>query len=287
MKINNTSLATSRMDSKQASFKAGNPGFADKSKQFVKDLVEPQRLGNMGRWLFLGTAFVFLLGGRIIGSRDKNEKRETITRDVPTIAVVAGAVPILEKWMSKIIQKRSGFAILGNEKEKEAEDTYAAIKAGTKEPSALKKLAKSLDIVSYAKLKNWYVFDENLASGFQGFCERLSNLGGNLKKIFSSLNDDTKAKLSALSSDNKEFMAQLLDNKGITTEKLEEHKKLLQNIIKEFKNHENNALKQAEFKKALPKLISISGTLALLGVFIPLFNIWVTEQVNKKEGKEV
>lgn len=275
MKINNTSLQTSRMNNKQAALTAQNPSFGGKGLQFVKDLVEPERVGTMGRWLFLGTAFVFLLGGRIIGSRDKNEKRETITRDVPSIVIIAGAVPIIEKFLSKHIQKHTGFAILGNAEEKKAQDIYAEIKAGTKDASAANDLPKQ--IISYAQLKTWYTFDENLASGFKGFSERLSNLGGNLKKIYSKLGDKFKEDLKGLSDDNKTFMAELFDTKNET---------LLNKIKDAFKDKKGNeALKQAEFIKASPKLISIAGTLALLGIFVPVFNIWLTEQVNKKEGQ--
>lgn len=273
MKINNTSIQTSRMKNKQA---ITNPGFTGKSTQFIKDLVEPQRFGNMGRWLFLVTAFVFLLGGRILGSRDKNEKRETITRDVPTIIIIAGAVPIIEKFLSKHIQKHTGFAILGSKNEKEAENTYTAIKNGTKHAIDAESLEK--EIVSYAQLKTWYTFDEKLASGFQGFSERLSNLGGNLKKIYSRLGDEFKKDLEGLSYDNKTFMTQLFEDKN---------KGLLTKLKEAFRNKEGNeALKQAEFLKAAPKLISMTGTLALLGIFIPLFNIAVTEKVNKKEESE-
>lgn len=271
MKINNTSIQTSRMNNKQAT-KAQNPNFKG-VQQFVKDLVEPQRAGNMGRWLFLATAFVFLLGGRILGSRDKNEKRETITRDVPSIILIAGAVPIIEKFLSKRIQKNSGFVIIGNKNEKEAEETYNAIKKGTKHAVDAHNLDK--DLVSYAQLKSWYTFDENLASGFKGFSERLSNLGGNLKKIYSALGNDFKKDLEGLSFDNETFMKALFKGKN---------KKLLDKIKEAFKDKKGNeALKQAEFIKATPKLISMTGTLALLGIFVPSFNIWLTEKLNKEE----
>lgn len=273
MKINNTSLQTSRMNNKQIS-RAQNPSFTG-TQQFMKDLVEPQRFGNMGRWLFLATAFVFLLGGRILGSRDKNEKRETITRDIPSIVLIAGAVPIIEKFLSKHIQKRTGFAILGNAKEKEAEDTYTAIKNGTKQAADAEKLEK--ETVSYAQLKTWYTFDENLTSGFKGFSERLSNLGGNLKKIYSALGDSFKQELKGFSDDNKTFVTELFEDKN---------QGLLEKIKTAFKDTKGNeALKQAEFIKATPKLISMAGTLALLGIFVPSFNIWLTEKLNKEEGQ--
>lgn len=272
MKINNTSIQTSRMKNKQA---ITNPGFTGKSTQFVKDLVEPQRFGNMGRWLFLVTAFVFLLGGRILGSRDKNEKRETITRDVPTIIIIAGAVPIIEKFLSKHIQKHTGFAILGNKNEKETEDTYAAIKAGTKNADAAKDLPKEL--ISYAQQKNWFVFDENLASGPKGFLERLLNLGGDPKKVCSKLSENIEKALEKFNKNGQEFIDEIHKPENST---------LLKEIMDAFKDPKNNALKHAEFLKAIPKLISMAGTLALLGIFIPLFNIAVTEKVNKKEESE-
>lgn len=273
MKISNISASNNKMNNKQVAFQSS---FVERtyegSKKIAKDLFEPERFGNMGRWLFLATAFIFLLGGRIIGSRDKNEKRETLTRDVPTIAIIAGAVPILERWMSKHLQRYTGFAIMGNTKEKDSEDIYAEINSGAKNASEAEKLEKG--VVSNGQLKNWYIFDENLSSGFQGFCERLSNLGGNLKKTFSCLNDDIKEKLKGLNSENKAFMKELFDGKNSD---------LLKTIEGLFKDKEgNNALRQAEFMKAVPKLVSIAITLGLLGIFIPLFNIGVTEKLNKQ-----
>lgn len=214
-----------------------------------------KRVGTMSLDLFTANAFVFLLGGRLISSRDKNEQRETLTRDIPTILAAVYGVPKVEEFAAKLIQDKKGFAI------GEAVDPK-------------KIFGKSrLEVANFSKLDDWYRYDDKLAKGFDSFSERLSSKGGNLKKIYSSLSDKIKNELSNFSKDNKTFMQELSQNA-----------KLKQEIQNEFsKNEGNNALRLARRFKAIPKLIGFALTLAFIGIFIPRLNIHITEKINKNK----
>jgi len=223
--------------------------FMGNTKNIIRDkYIEPTRAGSMSRNLFVTAAFAFLLSGRLIKSRDNNEKRETLTRDIPTILLAVQGVPFFEKIIAKTIQNKSGFAILNN-------------------PNNCKD-----GIANGEQIKDWYKYDNQLVSGFKGFTERLSSLGGNLKKITSSLSEELKGQLKNFSEDNSKFMEELSNNKTLE-----------QSVEKAFKEDGNNASKQASFKKALPKVAGIVTTLGLIGIFIPNLNIFITEAISKKK----
>ena len=84
----------------------------------VCDFLTLERRGPMIRTLFLANAFGFLLGSRLITSRDKEEKREILIRDLPTIGVAVMGVPVVAKWVAKGIQKKSGFVIMEESEQK-------------------------------------------------------------------------------------------------------------------------------------------------------------------------
>lgn len=242
------------------------PAFSGLGKYIQDDLVKFQKSGTMSRHLFIVNAFAFLLGTRMITSRDKDEKREVMIRDIPTIIIAVIGVPIIAKhFAQKIIQPKSGFAIMG-----EGEKSLYH-KIFDKKPKTPPK-----DIMSYSKLEDMYVFNENLQSGFKGFSERLDKFGGNLKKIYSSL-DDVKSELAGFSTDNKEFMKQLnsAENKG-----------LLETIKKAMAIKDNAVLKQASFLKTVPTILGFLSVFATVGVLIPKLNIYITETIHKNRKKQ-
>jgi hypothetical protein len=115
-------------------------------------LFDLDRTGHMSRLLFI--------------INDNNERREAITRDIPTIVVVAMGIPVVQKWLAKRMQEKTGLV-----------------------------LTHDGDIAKSSQVKEWYKYDEKMTTGFDGFTKRLSEMGGNLKKIFSRLDEDTKSKL--------------------------------------------------------------------------------------------
>lgn len=252
-----------------------------KLKQTLKsrgqELLTLQRSGPMSRDLFIANAFAFLLGTRLITSRDKDEKREILIRDIPTIVIAVMGVPAVQNLVAGKIQNKSGFAFMKEGKKAEgfakwiSEDVkklgkFLHIGKGkNKEEKLVKK------VVNYAELKDWYVYDENLASGFDGFAKRLSDQKGNLKKIFSSLGKEVKESLASFKDSNEELMQQLSQNK-----------QLKDTIANGFKDLKNNALKQASWVRTIPTLIGFAATLGIVGLLIPKTNIAITERIHKK-----
>lgn len=218
----------------------------------LKDFFQLGRNGNMTRGLFVANAFAFLLGGRLVTSRDANEKRETLTRDIPTIVLAVYGVPVIKKWVAKQIQKQTGFAIIDERKR----------------------------VASSSQLKDWYQYDNNLAVGFDGFSVRLAHKG-NLKKIYSSLCDDVKNKLANFNKDNHRFMEEL---------SLPKNNDLKRTIQEAFSNPKGNKVfEHVAFLKTIPTVIGFAVTLGTIGIFIPKLNIFITEKINKSKevkGKE-
>lgn len=247
--------------------KASNVAFSGKmsglGKSF-KDIFSLQRAGNMSRELFTLNAFAFLLGGRLVTSRDKNEIRETATRDIPTILIAVFGVPAIGNKLAEVMHNNSGFAICASEPKKTLKEFFSG-EAGSK---------TKMTPVSYEKLSDWYKFDDKLAGGFEKFAQRLQDCGGNMKKICSSLDKEMKSKLSGFSEVNAKFMDEL--NKT-------EHSALKADIEKAFKCDKNGALRQAKWLKTIPALAGFVMTLGLIGMMIPKLNIAITESINKKK----
>lgn len=243
MKINNSIPQINNINNSQTpSFK----GFAGVKKYVTDDLVKLQKSGVMARHLFFLNAIVFMLGARIVTSRDKDERREVMVRDIPTITIASLGVPILSKLIAqKLIQPKSGFAIMDE---------------GGK------------SITSYDNIDDLYRYNKDLHSGFNGFSERLNKLGGNLKKIYSSLSDEVKNKLSNFSSDNKKFMEELNSNK-----------ELLETIKTGMTGKENAVLKRASFLKTVPTILGFATVLGSIGILIPKLNIYITEAIHKNK----
>lgn len=292
MKINNTTPLINNVQTNHTQKTA----FKGLERFKPTKLFSLDRQGPMNTDLFIISAFVFLLGSRLFNSRDgkngdkanekisfwkkiknffkqitkficdksltlrqkikrffdffreKNEIRETIVRDVPTIIIAVSGVPFIAKKSAKFIQNKTGFAICEN------------IKNGA---------------AKYSQIEDWYKYDENIALGFKGFSERLKNLGGNLKEIYSSLDSNMKEQLKGLSDNNDEFIKQLNQKRD-----------LLKILETEMAKSGNKVLQQALFLKNATEFIGFGLTFILLGLCIPKLNIFITESLHKNKKEE-
>lgn len=254
MKINNSTPAVInnvQNNQKKVAFGSNSNGLVTRGTDFLKKTFVQERQGNLSRGLFILTAFTFLLGSRLVTSRDNNERRETLTRDVPTFIIAVQGVPVIGNFIAKKMQKSKGFALIEDIK------------------------AKDIELAKNTQLKDWYQYDNHLNTGFEGFVKRLSDVGANLKKVCSSLNDDVKAKIANFSEDNAKFI-----------DELSKDKTLKQTLETEFGKEGNNALKKASFLKVIPKLAGFLITLVTIGIFIPEFNIFLTESINKNKARK-
>lgn len=237
---------------------------------FLHDLSHPSgllnldRSGTMSRNLFIVNAALFLLGSRLVTSRDKDEKREVLIRDIPSIVLAVKGVPLFKDFIAKHLQEHTGFVI--NEK-------------GTKKVNGKEVEAPAKgDAATYSRLEDLYVYDKNLdkSVGLQGFSKRLSSFGGDLKKIYSTLSDDIKESLKDCEDKNNDAVIKKIKDKGLA-EKIKE-------ALADAKN--NKALKKAETYNSAVAMTGFACTIALMGVIIPKLNIHITEMVHKKDNKK-
>lgn len=271
MKINNTvPPVVNTSVPPNGSNGAKNPSFSglkdlpDKAHKFLTLSKE----GPMTRNLFVANAFVFLLGSRLVTSRDNDEKREILIRDIPTILIAVLAVPIISDIAAKAIQEKTGFAIMKTkDNPKPSENKLTQWYNDT-----FKK--NKMETASYGQLEDWYVYNDKLSKeqGLKGFSERLADLKANLRNVYSSLSPDIADGIKKIeANDNKSFI-----------EKLTSDKELSEKVINALKNGKNNALKHASNWKTLTKIAGFGSTLALVGLLIPNMNIAITRAVNKR-----
>lgn len=265
---NNTNTNSVAFTGKKINCKDIKDAFTKDSGWLPDSLLKLKRQGTMGGNLFLTNAFAFLLGTRIITSRDKDEKREIFIRDIPSIIIAVFGVDSIQKATANLLNKK-GFPIMIKKEES------GWIMKG------LKKLIGKEDNgdyseVSYNQLKDWFVYDKNNPIGLEKFSKRLchKDLGGNLKTIYSTLSKDIEKDLANCTT-NEEVIS-----------KFKAHKNIEEKIVEALSNTKNNALHQAETLKTVPTIVGFAVTLALLGFFIPKLNIHITEKISKKRKAE-
>lgn len=269
MKINNFNTASAVNNNQPPAFKGNLSEFKAAAKQDAKKFLSLERSGTMNRKLFIANAFAFLLGTRIVTSRDKDEKREIFIRDIPSIMFAVAGVPTIQNAIAKTLQKSKkadGFVFTEKSNNRLEVSKWILNKLG-KTPK------EKVTPMSYGDLKSLYVYDENIHSGLAGFSQRLADNGGNVKGIFSNLSEDIKSGIAKLSNDNTNFIKELgkHENNGIADK-----------IKEALKTDKNSALKKAEFLRTIPTVVGFGLTLSLLGIFIPKLNIHITETINKK-----
>lgn len=275
MKINNVSPIIN--NDKSVAFKGCEiKPLKEIAKDEVKKLLTLQRNGPMSRHLFLTNAFVFLLGSRLVTSRDKDEKREIFIRDVPSIVAAVFGVPFFQKIIEKKLQGNSGIATMRLNKTPEKSDfsKWIAVKIFKKDVKELDKgLKPEHSSLTFNQIKSVYKYDENLSSGLRGFSERLCNLNEavDLKKMYSNLPGEIKQGIEKIkANNNQDFIKALLKDK-----------KLSGKVIEALKSDKNAILKKAEFLKTIPIMTGFGITLALLGLIVPRTNIFITETISK------
>lgn len=255
MRINNAAPNNIKsLQSKNPTFSGFNPKELCKNGlDSAKNLFQLTRQGTMSRNLFIVNAYVFLLGSRLISSRDENEIRETLTRDVPTILLAAQGLPIFKTMIARKMHEKMGIPLFENVK-------------------------TSKGVASSSQLSDWFVYNEKLHSGFDGFLDRLDKLGGNFNEICKPLGKDDaeiKTGLDKINAKtNKEFK-----------EALSKDFKLKQLLENAFKSEKNAAFAKASWLRTIPSIFGFVCTLGLIGIFIPKFNIYLTEMLNK--GKKL
>ncbi|MDD3013639.1 MAG: hypothetical protein PHC34_08055 [Candidatus Gastranaerophilales bacterium] len=234
-------------------------------------------------WMLMGV----VIGSRYFQARDKDEKREILTRDLIGLSGYLFAMPILMKGIASIVEKKTGFL---TSFKKNVNDIKENIPNKTKGfGSSIKGYvlqAKGYKLLSYANIKQTYVVDEKInnvkMSDFANLITKnTSEEGNHLYKILSFAigKEKMEKELTTDKRNNagiKEWLKNLEDAPVVDTVK----KDLLETIKTQFK--ENGAVhKKAELLKSVPDLFALTSIITLLGWFLPWFNIHYTRALYK------
>lgn len=227
--------------------------------KFLK-LTELENDGSMTRHAFVSLAFIFLLGARYLQARSQDEKREVATRDFIGVVSAVYAVPELKKLIGGYIDKRSKIPA---------------------KLTSFKDLETRFSETDFSRRKN----------GLASMLTDIKELNGDLKTCLGVLGDKVNTPLAELSKKLK-FEKQLDSNDNIlelvtkaqdsakTNAGVKESLETIQNAF----GKDNALLKKANLLKSIPDATCILLTAAMLGFFIPWFNIQYTKK--KYVGKD-
>lgn len=216
------------------------------------------RNGSLSRPMFFLVATIFLLGGRFIKSRSNDERRETVTRDVPAIALSVAGAPMANKAMAYAVTKSTGVPIITLDG---------------------KKGFLNANFSSQKQLIDWY--SDLGKNPLVNFSETVNKHGGNLQKVFKKLGFTDKLNAITTATDNNGILAAIKNAQANNTEAF----KVLEEAMKGLKQ-DNALLKFAKKSQAYVKLAGIGLTASILGFFLPRLNIIMTRNKYQKKVDE-
>ena len=263
MKINNhlsTPAYNNKYGSKQTNTST-NPAFGDLKTVGSKILKECNcDNGSLSRYAFLFISFVFLVGSRFVESRNNDERREVLTRDIPAVALSGGGVPIMTGAAAYAITKKSGIPISTSKKKDSI--LHAAL-------------------CSQKQVKDWYSDLKNADNPLINLMNTVERHGGNIRKVMNKFGFGKELGAISTSLENKDIIAaaQTAQQNG------SESFKTLENLIRNIPE-DNKVLKFAKNAQAYVKVGGIAVTAGLLGFFLPRLNILITNKKHEKKSKE-
>lgn len=216
------------------------------------------RNGSLSRTMFFLVATIFLLGGRFIKSRSNDERRETVTRDVPAIALSVAGAPMANKAMAYAVTKSTGIPIITLDG---------------------KKGFWNANFSSQKQLIDWY--SDLGKNPLVNFSETINKHGGNLQKAFKKLGFTDKLNAITTATDNNGILTAIKNAQTSNTEAF----KALEEAMKGLKQ-DNAVLKLAKKSQAYVKLAGIGLTASILGFFLPRLNIVMTRNKYQKKVNE-
>lgn len=287
MKLSNHTAVVPNYTLKQKDNKQ-NPSFKGMS---AADMWNKVDLKGHNMPLCVLTAFTLgiTLGARLVQARDKDERREVLTRDFIAISSFLFAVPALRKLSAVMMKNRTGIPLY-----------YGG--TGNKVLDILRP-EKGIEVISRNGLKAWFTNVSKLKDGIVTFAENLSNVGGNLPKIFSNADEATRKNLSLIASElgvatndhgkglvipatNEAVIKMLKDAKalGDKNPKVAEALKQVVETLDSDKREVNKIYEKAVLLKSIPEVVNFSLVAVFLGGLLPAFNIWYTKR--KYKGQE-
>lgn len=241
------------------------------SGDFLKKLE--YKGANVPHALLLFYTLGLMLIPRTLRARDKDERREIITRDAIGLPVLTLALPISRNFIATAARKISGLPI------------SSKLASGVENIKNHLNPKNGVGLLSFENIEDIYSGVSKYKNCIVDFSENIHSLGGNLSKLFGHLSKDSKNALLQVSTalgQNKipsknEDIIELLKNAKENTS-LKQH---VQTIVTELESKDNNLIKIARRLKSLPEAASIIGVSGFLGWYINIFNINKTKKLHE------
>lgn len=242
----------------QPSFKRGMPSKQSLQKAFdwLGDKCNVEN-GSLTREMFLAVSFLFLLGARFIEARDKDERREILTRDIPAIAVSGVGAFLLNNPVGRLVTKKSGVPI-----------TF--------------KNDKSLAFAQQKQVRDWYTNLSKVPDTLETFAQTIDRNGGNIQKVMKKFGFENEMKAISDSATNVDVIKALKDAKANKPAAFEALENLLKNV-----SDKNKVFKFAKSAQAYVKLSCLAVTAAFLGYFLPKLNIIITRKKCLEQAQQI
>lgn len=255
------SYANRQNSTNSPSFKGGaNASTARKAFEWLGEKCNIDSNGSLTRSMFFAVGTLFMLGGRFFESRDNDEKREVVTRDIPAVALSCAGAPLLNQGVAYAITKKSGIPIVTNGK------TFSI---------------KNLGFTSQKQLTDWYSNLNNADNPLINLSEMVERNGGNIRKVMTKFGFADKLDAITDAKGNNEILTALKDAQTKGSESFKALENALKNVGKD-----NKVLKFAQNSQAAVKLGCIGFMAALLGYFLPHLNIITTKNKYSKKLQE-
>lgn len=243
------------------SFGSAQPNAARKAFEWLGGQCNIQSNGSLTRAAFFAVGTLFMLGGRFVESRDNDERREVVTRDVPGVAIACFGAPLLNNASAYLVTKKTGIPIA----ELQGKDP-------SQKPSFM-----NARFVSQKQVVDWYSDLEKLDNPLVNFAETIERQNGNLKKVMKKFGFEKELNAISTASDNKTLVEAIKEGKAKNTAEFKKLEELLKNVSKD-----NKVLQFAKTAQASVKMGCILFSAALLGYFLPRLNIITTKNKYKK-----
>jgi|GEM_PF-2892463 len=285
MNINNSNVAFQGKFIDTPLIKVGETAIKKKNNIFLNTIFNKDTLDYatkninpfMYGWMLMGV----VIGTRYFQARDKDEKREILTRDVIGLSGYLFAMPILMKGIASLVEKKTGFLTFFKKNVNDIKDNAPETNKSKGLLNSIKGYvlqAKGYKLLSYDKIKQTYLVDSINNN------DKMSDFAELIIKNTSEERDNLKKILSFAFKNDKDVKIPNKDNAGIKTWLLELEADPQNELLKKIKGKftkDGVVHKQADLLKSVPDLLALVSIISLLGWFLPWFNIHYTRALYK------
>ena len=279
MRLNNTNIAFQGKQPDNVFSKVGEAAVKNKNNKFLNKILNYDTLDyatkNINVPMYAWMLMLVVIGSRYIQARDKDEKREILTRDFIGLSGYLFAMPIFSKITAALIEKNTGFLTSFKKGINDIKENIPENKKGLWESVKgyiLK--GKGHQLLSYNDIKNTYINNEKMSDFAELIKKNTSDSGNQLYKILSfALGKDGKAQITTEDTSNAGMKKWI--------EGLEKTDSPILNKLKTEFGEKGSVLRKAELLKTVPDLAVLAFTVGMLGWFLPWFNIHYTRALYK------